>query len=78
MVDEAAVKKTIAKIRPYIQYDGGDIEFVAIQDDTVYVRMLGACAGCMAIGDTLSGGVEALLMDEVPGVKGVKLVEEAM
>ena len=73
MVDIELVNKTIDKIRPYIQYDGGDIEFIEEIDGIVYVRMLGACAGCMAIDATLSEGVEALLMDEVPGVVGVRL-----
>lgn len=76
MIDVEAVKNVIAKIRPYLQYDGGDIEFVEIVDDYVYVRMLGACAGCMSLDETLTSGVEALLMDEVPGVLGCKLYVE--
>ena len=76
MVDEELVKATIAKIRPYLQYDGGDLELVKIEDDYVYVRVFGACASCMALDQTISGGVEALLLDEVPGIKGVRLADD--
>ena len=71
---EAQIIKVIEKIRPYIQSDGGDIEFVAFADGIVYVRLHGACVGCMALDATLKDGVEALLLDEVPGVKGVEMV----
>ena len=37
--------------------------------------MLGACAGCMAIDETLTQGIEAILIDEVPEVTAVKLDE---
>lgn len=72
----AAIKKTIEKCRPYIQADGGDVEFVKFEDDIVYVKVHGACVGCMALDATLKDGVEALLLDEVEGIKEVRLVEE--
>ncbi|MBP3868279.1 MAG: NifU family protein [Solobacterium sp.] len=67
------IEKTINKIRPYIQQDGGDVELVDFKDGIVTVRMLGACAGCMAIDATLTEGIQAILLDEVPEVKEVKL-----
>ena len=67
------IEKTISKIRPYIQQDGGDVELVDYQDGVVTVRMLGACAGCMALDATLTDGIQAILLDEVPEVKEVKL-----
>lgn len=72
-IDE--IKNTIEKIRPYIQRDGGDVEFVSFEDGIVGVRLLGACVGCMSIDDTISGGIEAILLDEVAGVTGVTLVD---
>lgn len=69
------INKTINKIRPYIQADGGDVEFVKFEDGVVTVKMLGACAGCMAIDATLSEGIQAILIDEVPEVREVKLDE---
>ncbi len=67
------IEKTINKIRPYIQQDGGDVELVDFKDGVVTVRMLGACAGCMAIDATLTEGIQAILLDEVPEVTKVEL-----
>ena len=67
------IEKTINKIRPYIQQDGGDVQLVDFQDGVVTVRMLGACAGCMALDATLTDGIQAILLDEVPEVKEVRL-----
>lgn len=69
------IEFTINKIRPYIQADGGDVQLVDFKDGIVTVRMLGACAGCMAIDLTLRDGIQAILMDEVPEVTGVELDE---
>lgn len=70
----AEIKKVINKIRPYIQRDGGDIEFVSFEDGIVNVRMLGACSDCFMLDDTIKDGVEAILLEEVQGVKEVKVV----
>ncbi len=64
---------TIEKIRPYIQRDGGDVEFVSFDDGVVTVRMMGACADCLSLDDTLKDGIEAILLDEVEGVTEVRL-----
>lgn len=71
------IKETLDKIRPFIQRDGGDVKFVDFKDGIVYVSMLGACEGCSLIDSTLSEGIEIILMEEVPGVLGVKLASEA-
>lgn len=69
------IKKTIEKIRPYINRDGGDVEFVSYDetDGSVTVRMLGACVGCAAVDQTVFYGIQSLLMEEVSGVSQVKL-----
>ena len=67
------IEKTIEKVRPYIQNDGGDVQFVNLEDDIVYVSVHGACVGCMALDYTLKVGVEALILDEVEGIKEVRL-----
>lgn len=71
-----AVLKTIEKVRPYLMNDGGDVEFVKLEDDIVYVRVHGACVGCSALDMTLKDGVEALLLDEVEGIKEVRLAPD--
>lgn len=73
---EELIVDTLDKIRPYIQRDGGDVEFVSIDDQgIVYVKMLGACVGCYAADDTIKLGVEAILMDEIPQVTEVRIYE---
>jgi Fe-S cluster biogenesis protein NfuA len=73
---EEQIKATLDKIRPFILRDGGDVEFDSFIDGIVYVKLLGACVGCSLVDTTLSGGIEIILMEEVPGVLGVKLVED--
>jgi len=53
-----AVENVIAKVRPSIKLDGGDIELIAIKDAVVYVQLKGACVGCASSGTTLKFGVE--------------------
>ena len=75
MADEATEKlimATIDKIRPFLQRDGGDIDYVGFRDGIVYVSMVGACNGCSMAGEDISAGVEIILMEEVPGVMAVK------
>ena len=55
-------------IRPYLNNDGGDIDFLRFEDGIVYVRMLGACAGCMSLDATLNDGVREILLENIPGV----------
>ena len=77
---EQQIENTLDKLSPFIQRDGGDVEFDSFDKDsgTVYVKMKGACAGCMYIDQTLSSGIEVILCEEVPGVNAVKVVEEGL
>ena len=69
---QTRIKNTLEKVRPYLQADGGDIEFVEITDDyKVKVRLTGACHGCPFSMQTLKSGVEQALIKEVPEVTGV-------
>jgi Fe-S cluster biogenesis protein NfuA len=66
------VLKALERVRPYLQSDGGDIEFVDISDDmTVKVKLTGACHGCPYSLQTLKAGVEQAIMKEVPEIKRV-------
>lgn len=67
------VEQVIAKIRPYIQSDGGDISLVSFNEETgvVEVSLHGACNTCPSATATLKGGVERMLKAEVPTVKEV-------
>lgn len=66
------VQKVLDKIRPMLQADGGDVEFIDIEDGVVKVRLQGACAGCPMSQMTLKNGIERLLKEEIPEVKSVE------
>lgn len=70
---EEQIKTAIEDIRPSLQADGGDIEFVSVDSDgKVLVRLTGACNGCPMALMTLKQGVEAYLVKKVPGVTTVE------
>ncbi|MCQ2411509.1 MAG: NifU family protein [Sphaerochaetaceae bacterium] len=58
---EQKVIEAIDYVRPSLQNDGGDIEFVRLEENKVYVKLKGACAGCMMAQMTLKNGVERML-----------------
>ena len=68
------VEATLAKIRPALQADGGDVELVDVNDGVVSVRLTGACDGCPMATMTLRLGIERLLRGEIPEVKEVVAV----
>jgi Fe-S cluster biogenesis protein NfuA len=68
------VQKALAEIRPQIQADGGDIELVAVEGETVKVRLRGACVGCPMSTLTLKQGVERLIKAKVPEIQSVEAV----
>ena len=69
------VNNVLDEIRPYIEADGGYLEFVAIdylkEGPIVMVRMLGACAGCAMSAQTLTMGIEKLVREKFPEVQRV-------
>ncbi len=70
MIEE--VKKVLDMIRPALQADGGDVEFVELTDDgIVKVKLVGACGHCPMSTMTLKNGIEKTLKERIPGVKEV-------
>jgi Fe-S cluster biogenesis protein NfuA len=72
---EKRVQKALEEIKPQIQADGGNIELVAVEKDTVKVRLQGACAGCPMAALTLKQGVERLIKARVPEIRSVEAVQ---
>lgn len=75
MKTEEKIKKMLASIRPYLNMEGGDIEFVKYEDKIVYVKLTGACAACMFSDDTIQYSVLETLKSEIPEVEKVINVE---
>lgn len=75
---EDKIKKVIEELRPYLQSDGGDMEFVSFDEKSgcVQVRFHGACVGCPISHVTLFQGIEKALKEKVQGVKSVEALDE--
>ena len=65
------VEEVLEKIRPALVRDGGNVELVGVEDGTVKVKLVGACAGCPMSTMTLKMGIEKILKEEIPDVKEV-------
>ena len=69
--DVEKIIEVIDELRPFLINDGGNIEFVKYEDNIVYIKMMGACAGCAMIDTTLKDGIESALKEQVPSIKEV-------
>lgn len=70
------IERVLGAIRPSIQSDGGDIEFVEFTPEgVVRIRLLGACVGCPSSHITLQSGIERNLKAHVPEVRSVENID---
>ena len=71
-LNDLNVNSVLDEIRPYVEADGGYLEYVAIDNlkegPIVMVRMLGACAGCAMSAQTMTMGIEKLVKERFPEV----------
>lgn len=65
------IKEILDSLRPYLNMDGGDVEFVEYKDKIVYVKLTGACAACMFSDDTIKNGLYETLKADIPEIEGV-------
>ena len=67
--------ETLEKVRPFLQRDGGDVEFVEYTEDKVVkVRLQGHCAGCPMSQMTVKNGIEKILKEEIPEIASVESI----
>jgi len=72
---EIKVKNVIEQIRPYLQADGGDINFVELTNENVVnVELQGACGSCPFSRMTLKNGVEEAVRKALPEIKSVEAI----
>ena len=75
MVLREKVEEVLKKIKPSLQADGGDVELVDIENDSIVkVRLKGACSGCAMSHMTLKLGIERILKQRIPEIKSVESV----
>ena len=65
------IKELLDSLRPYLNMDGGDVEYVDYKDNIVYVKLTDACAACMFSDDTIKNGLYEAIKAEIPEVEGV-------
>tara|TARA_Y100001963_G_C6675790_1_gene397357 strand:- start:343 stop:582 length:240 start_codon:yes stop_codon:yes gene_type:complete len=74
-LNDKNVNEVLDELRPYIEMDGGYLEFVAIDylkdGPIVMVRLLGACVGCAMSSQTLTMGIERKIQEVFPEVTQV-------
>lgn len=68
---ENKIKELIEDLRPFLNQDGGDIEFIRYEDKFVYIKLSGACAHCGYQDETINYGIEAYLKEQIPEIEGV-------
>ena len=69
---EKRVKNILEQVRPYLQADGGDVNFVELTDDmVVMVELTGACGSCPYSTMTLKNGIESVMKKSIPEIKAV-------
>lgn len=69
------IEKVLSEIRPYLQVDGGDVEAVSIENNSIVkVRLLGACNSCPLNLMTLRAGIERALMLKFPEIVRIESV----
>ena len=72
---EKRVKNILEQVRPYLQQDGGDVNFVELTDDmVVMVELTGACGSCPYSTMTLKNGIESVMKKSIPEIKAVEQV----
>lgn len=65
------VETALSEIRPFLNNDGGDIELVSVEGDTVNVRLMGTCTDCTVNQMTLKSGVEMTIKKYAPEIERV-------
>ncbi len=75
--DRVRAIKALELIKPYIRSHGGDVEFVDIREDTLYVKLKGACLGCSQVSFTLQQTILEAVQAYVPRIKKVELYKDS-
>ena len=68
---ENKIVEILDKIKPFLNNDGGDVEFIKYEDGIVYVRLLGQCVDCALADNTVKDMIEYTLTFEIPEIKEV-------
>jgi len=76
LLNEDSVVAVLDQVRPFMQRDGGDVALVKIEGTAVYIRLIGACAGCPISFITVTHGIQETLQKAITSVEKVIVVRE--
>lgn len=69
--DEEKIIETINQLRPYLNSEGGDVEYIKYEDDYVFIKLYGACAACAFQDYTIQDNIYAAIKEIIPDCKGI-------
>jgi Fe-S cluster biogenesis protein NfuA len=72
---EDKIKELVENMRPYLNMDGGDMEFVKYEDHYVYIKLQGSCANCLYQDNTINDNLLEYFKEEIPEIEGIIKVE---
>jgi Fe-S cluster biogenesis protein NfuA len=71
------ISMALDTIRPYLQADGGDVEFVEVSESgDVVLKLTGACSSCEMSEMTMTAGIEETLRRSIPGLGKIVAIKE--
>ena len=73
--EEKIIKEVLDDIRPYLNLEGGDIEYIKYEDNYLYVKLYGACSNCSHQDYTLNDNLLLLIKEKLPEIEGIINVE---
>ena len=72
---EDKIKELVENMRPYLNMDGGDMEFIKYEDHYVYIKLQGACANCLYQDNTINDNLLEYFKEEIPEIEGIIKVD---
>ena len=73
---EEEVKNIINELRPFLMNDGGNINFIKLENNIVYIRLQGACLYCSMQDITIKNGIERIIKERIPEIEEVRVLNE--
>ncbi len=73
MIDK--INDIIDSMRPFINQDGGDLEFIKYENKIIHIKLLGSCIGCNLVDVTYVDGLLSIIQDEIPEIENIQIVE---
>lgn len=73
---EQIIEDCITELRPFFRADGGDVEFIGLRENTVVVKLLGACSSCSMSDTTVKLGIKESIKAILPEIKEVIAINQ--